>query len=95
MTDSRAAGLELGARVAGDDAVELGVSERTLGFDVRLDEELAPDVRPVDDGGQRNRRLGADASGQFAVDRHQSSSSMNSRIVPPHVRPTANASSSL
>ena len=34
------------------------MSERTLRVGVRLDEELAPDVGPVDDGGQGDRRLG-------------------------------------
>ena len=34
MTDARPAGFELGARVAGDDAVELGMSQRTQGVRV-------------------------------------------------------------
>ena len=45
VADARATGLELGQRVAVDDAIELGVSQRTERIGVGLDEQLAADVR--------------------------------------------------
>ena len=67
------------------------------GAAVGLDEKLGAEVRAVDDRGQRDRLVGPQRVAQRLVqyDAHQSSGSMNRWIVPPHVRPTANASSSL
>ena len=100
VTHPAARRLELGEGVTGDHAVELGVAERAGGRLARLDQQLGPDVGPVDDGGEGHRRLGPDARRQALVHRHrayvryQSSGSMNRWIVPPQVRPTAKASSS-
>ena len=98
VADARAAGLQLGQRVAGDDPVEVGVAERPGGRLAGRDEQLGAARRSVDDRGQGDGLLGADAVAELVEEHghgHQSSGSMNSRIVPPHVRPTANASSSL
>ncbi len=95
MPDAGPTGLELGQRVAIHDSIELGVAERAERLVVGDDQQLAADARSVDHGRQGNRSLGAQELGEALEDAHQSSSSMNNRIVPPHVRPTANASSSL
>ena len=88
------AGLELAERVARDDAVEVGIAERALRRSVDAHEQLGTDVRAVDDGRQRDRCLVAQRVAQRVVDRHQSNGSTKRWIVPPHVSPTANASSS-
>ena len=77
------------------------MAERPLGFAAGADEDLGPDVRAVDHGRQGHRLLRAQGvrepfedAGELASLAHQSSASMNRWIVPPHVSPTANASSS-
>ena len=81
-------------RVARNDAIEIGVAERSLGRAGRTHEQLRPDVRPRDDGRERDRLVRAQRVAQSFVQAHQSIGSTNRWIVPPHVRPTANASSS-
>ena len=88
------AGFELAERVACDDAVEVRVAERTHDRIAGPDEQLGADVRAGDDGDERDRFAGAQRVPQLLVDRHQSIGSTNRWIVPPQVRPTANASSS-
>ena len=95
MTDARTRRLELGERIAGDDAVEVGVAERAEHRLAGGDEQLGAARRAVDDRRQGDGLLAADAVAELSKISHQSSGSMNSRIVPPHVSPTANASSSL
>ena len=51
------AGLELGQGVAGDDPVEVGVAQRAERLGVGPHQQLGADVRPVDDGGERDRGL--------------------------------------
>jgi hypothetical protein len=95
MTDSRATGLELGQRVAVDHSIEFGVTERAERGTVGGNQEPARYPGARHDRRQRHGVLCAQVLRQRLVDGHQSSSSMYNRIVPPHVRPTANASSSL
>ena len=97
MADAGPPGFQLGQGVAGHHPVQLGVTEAAAGILVGGDQQLGADVRPVEDGGQGDGLLRPDAVPQGLVERHrrhQVSGSMNSRIVPPQVRPTANASSS-
>ena len=76
--------------------VEVGIAERTHRCVVRRDEQFASDTGSVDHGDERDRKVVAQQFGEsFVEHRHQSRGSMNRRMVPPHVRPTANASSSL
>ena len=88
--------LELGPSVAGHDAVEARATQPAHRLAVWGHEQLGTDVRSVDDGGERHGLLGSKRVPQRVVDAcaHQSSASTKTWIVPPHVSPTANASSS-
>ena len=90
-----AAGFDFAERIAGDDAIEFVVAERADGICPRGHQQMCTHVRPVDHRDQRDRRIGPQARGEPVVDRHhQSSGSRNRWMMPPHVRPTAKASSS-
>ena len=88
---------ELAARIRAQSPVALTTVIDGPNVGSKLLVEPDADPRAVDDRDQRGRLLRAKPVAQCLVQRvgHQSSASMNSRIVPPHVRPTANASSSL
>ena len=93
----REPGLELAERVARDDAVEVGVAERARSAAPSgRTSSLAPRSGPVDRPSRARpappRR--AQRVAQLVVQAHQSNGSTNRWIVPPHVSPTANASSS-
>ena len=96
MADAGGAGGQLAERVAGHDTVEVGVAEAAEGLVVGAHQQLPAGARSLDHGGERDGRLGSDGVAQDVVDahRHQSSGSMYRWIVPPHVNPTAKASSS-
>ena len=80
-----------------DDPIQVVVTERADGLAIALDEQLRAGVRAVDHRGEGDGPLGPEGIAPDLVQRraaHQSSSSMKRWIVPPQVRPTANASSS-
>ena len=93
---ARQAGLELGAGVTPHDAVEAGIAQLSERLTLGSHEQLGAGLRSVDDGRERDRLLRPQQVAQLLVDRraHQSSGSTKRWIVPPHVSPTANASSS-
>ncbi len=95
VADAGCRRFELGEGVSADDAVEFGMSERSEDRSVRFDQQFGTDVRPVDDRRQGDGTVGTQCVRE-PLERagHQSSSSMYRWIVPPHVRPTAKASSS-
>src|SRR5205823_1271497 len=68
-------------------------TEAPHGGQVGADQQLRPRPRALDHRGQGDGPLGPQRVAQRLVD-HQSRGSMKTWIVPPHVRPTANASSS-
>ncbi len=97
--------LQLGDRVAGDDAIELAVAERAAERALGPDEQLGAGARTVDHRRQGDGLVAPDAVAEALVERgahgfgvghrtYQSSGSMNRWMVPPQVSPTANASSS-
>ena len=55
VADAAAPGLELGERVAGDDAVSSGWPRSPIGSARGGDDQLGADVRAVDDRGERDR----------------------------------------
>ena len=87
-------GFELAPCVARDHAIEVVVAERTRRRAVGADQQLGAEVRAVDHRRERDRLTGAQRVAQFLVPAHQSRGSTKRRIVPPHVSPTAKASSS-
>src|SRR5439155_11609351 len=89
------AGLELGAGVTPHDAVEAAITKLSELLTLRSHEQLGAWLRSVDDGRERDRFLRPQQVAQLLIDRrgHQSSGSTKRWIVPPHVSPTANASS--
>ena len=96
----REPGLELAERVAGDDAIEVGVAERAERVDRRAGRAASPrGSGPAMTVASATGSSAAQRVAQRLVDRtgrrrHQSSGSTKRWIVPPHVSPTANASSS-
>jgi hypothetical protein len=95
-THARGAGRQLADGVAAHHPGEVGVGERAGHGAVGPDEELAAGARPGDHRGQGHRPLGPDGCGQLGEQvGHQSRGSTYRWIVPPHVSPTAKASSSL
>ena len=101
----REAGVELRERVTRDDPVELGVAERAEHRLAGLHEQLGAGVRAFGDRRERDRarrpaarraepRRSAQGRQARSGSRYQSRGSTNRWIVPPQVRPTANASSS-
>ena len=100
VAHDRRAGGQLAERVAADDPVEVGVAERAERLAIGPDQQLGADGRALDHGDQRDRLLGPQGLVEGVEDRrhasgYQSSGSMKRWMVPPQVRPTANASSSL
>ena len=86
--------LQLGERVAADDPVELGWPSDPSGPRSGCTSSLDPTCGPSITVARATGDVAREALGVRVEDRHQSSSSMNRWIVPPQVRPTANASSS-
>ncbi len=107
VADPGASCGELTTCIASDDAVEVVVAEAAVCLTVEGHHELGAGARTLDHGGQRHRVLGDHGAPQPLVEaglgsggvlchrRYQSKGSMNRWMVPPQVRPTANASSSL
>ncbi len=90
---------QLRLRVTADDAIEVGVAERTAPVDTGLDEQRTTDPWPGHDRGECDRpscpQRGGEVVEEGAGAAHRSRRSTNRCMVPPHVRPTAKASSSL
>ncbi len=99
VADARRTGLQLRLGVPADDAVEVAVAERAPRLDAGLDEQRSAGARTGHHGGEGDGPLGPQCGGEVVEDRrgaaHQSRRSTKRCIVPPQVRPTANASSSL
>src|SRR6185295_2732219 len=95
----RAARFELGERIAGRDPIEVGVAESAERRLLGTDEQVRAEVRAIDHRDEGDGLLREERLAQDLVDRwhsaYQSSGSMKRWMMPPHVRPTANASSSL
>ena len=94
------AGGQLADGVALDHPVEVVVAERAHGVDALPHQELGAGAGALDDGDEGDRAVVVDGGVPGVVDGvghggHQSRGSMNRWIVPPQVRPTAKASSSL
>jgi len=101
VADAGAACLQFAARVACDDAVELGVPERSDDGTVCVEQQRRASVRTLDHRGEHHGHVAPDAARETGKDvrgpvrrGHQSSSWMKRWTVPPQVRPTENASSS-
>ena len=83
VAHDRDAGRQLATRVACDDSIKIGITERTCHVVVlRRHEQFGAAVRAFDHRGDRHRPVVAQGLGQTFVD-HQSSGSMNRWIVPP------------
>jgi hypothetical protein len=85
---------QLAERIAGDDPIEVGIAERSQWRRARTHEHLRSDARTGDHRRERHRFVSAQRVAQGVVEHYQSSSSTSTWMVPPHVRPTLNASSS-
>ena len=92
-------GLELAERVAADDPIEVGIAERADRVGAGPHQQLRADADAVDDRDERDRLRRVDRGAQRAVaaspsTTRSSTGSTKRWIVPPHVSPTENASSS-
>ena len=96
VADFADAGVEHPEGVAFNDSIEVGVAEAAQRGSIGSNQELCSGIGTFDDRRQSHRFLGSDGVAEHLVKAgHQLSSSTNRWMVPPHVSPTENASSSL
>jgi hypothetical protein len=94
MPDSAPTSLQFGPGITGYHPIKFKMTKAAKSFLAVVYEEVTAQIGSFDHRCESNGQFGAQTLAQNLINTHQFNSSRNNLIVPPQVRPTANASSS-